>query len=222
MIKSILLTTTCSLSLLTACTVTPTPSFESKAEARSHYTEQLRANLISKQDYQQKLAALKSSSLPEKSPPSSTELKIPDDYADQKTDYTKTLGAALLVLGAAAAMQGGGGYGGGGFAAGMNQGIATSSRMMGITPPNTLPKTSYDHRTGNTYQTQTDMFGNTQVTGNNYATGSRWTSRTDANGRTSGYDSNNNYWTYDPMTKFYHNYGTGVSCYGTGFARRCY
>lgn len=218
MIKSITLITTCSLCLLTACAVTQTQSFESKAEARAHYADQLKAKLITKQDYQQKLAALKSSSLPEKSPPSSTELKIPDDYANQKTDYTQNLGAALLVLGAAATMAGGGS----GFVAGMNQGIATSSRMMGMTPPNTLPQTSYDYRTGNTYQTQTDMFGNTRVTGNNYATGSRWTSRTDASGRTSGYDSNNNYWTYDPVTKFYHNYGTGVSCYGTGFARRCY
>lgn len=220
MIKSMLLTTACSLCLLTACTVTP--SFESKAEARAHYTEQLRTNLITQQAYQQKLAALKASTLPEKSKTPIDLAEIREYYANQKTDNTQKLGAALLVLGAAAAMQGGGGYGGGGFAAGMNQGMATSSRMLNMNPPNTLPQTSYDYRTGNTYQTQTDMFGNTRVTGNNYATGSRWTSRTDASGRTSGYDSNNNYWTYDPVTKFYHNYGTGVSCYGTGFARRCY
>lgn len=53
----------------------------------------------------------------------------------------------------------------------------------------------YDYQTGNSYTTRENATGGTTTNGYNTETGSTWSQRTNGlTGRTSGYDSNGNYW----------------------------
>lgn len=80
----------------------------------------------------------------------------------------------------------------------------------------------YDYKTGNSYNGYSDSSGNTHVNGYNYNTGSTWRTDVKSNGDMNGTDAQGNYWNYNRTTGAYHNYGTGVSCYGKGQLRTCY
>ena len=82
-------------------------------------------------------------------------------------------------------------------------------------------KSTYDWQSGNTYRVCTNSYS-TQIYGNNYNTGSSWSQTQRSNGSYSGRDKNNNYYTGNNKTGFYQNYGTGKTCFGTGYLRTCY
>ncbi|MDA8155225.1 MAG: hypothetical protein M0Z52_02050 [Actinomycetota bacterium] len=81
---------------------------------------------------------------------------------------------------------------------------------------------TYNTRTGNSYNWSTDMSGKTDVNGMNLRTGTRWQTTIEPNGNQHGRDSKGNYWQYDESTGYYHNFGTGKTCTGQGYARRCW
>lgn len=80
---------------------------------------------------------------------------------------------------------------------------------------------SYDWQTGNMYNTTQDSMGNTDVNGMNTHTGSTWNTTIEQNGDMHGVDSDHNYWNYNNATGYYHNFGTGETCIGKGYARSC-
>jgi hypothetical protein len=84
------------------------------------------------------------------------------------------------------------------------------------------PRTTYDYNTGSTYTTTPMYGGGAQVNGYNSRTGSTWNSTYQSNGQMSGTNSKGQYWTGNSQTGYYHNYTTGRTCYGTGYARTCY
>jgi hypothetical protein len=86
-------------------------------------------------------------------------------------------------------------------------------------PP--TPTTTYDYQSGNRYTTTPQYGGGVTVRGSNLNTGTNWTTRVTPDGRQSGTDASGAYWTFNPSTGTYFNYGTGVHCTGTGAARVC-
>jgi hypothetical protein len=107
----------------------------------------------------------------------------------------------------------------GGTTGGLKVWTAELQGAQGIPPP--PETTTYDARSGSRYTTSTSPDGSSTTTGINIRTGSRWSATTEANGRTHGHDAKGNYWTYDPATNTYYNYGTGMVCAGDGGARFC-
>ena len=88
-------------------------------------------------------------------------------------------------------------------------------------PSSSLPRSTYDARSGNRYRTVSGS-GSTTVYGSNSRTGSRWTTTIQSNGNMSGRDKSNNYWTYNSQSGYYHNFGTGKTCFGKGALRQCF
>lgn len=74
---------------------------------------------------------------------------------------------------------------------------------------------SYDYRSGNSYNSYNDGRGNTTVNGFNSRTGSNWTNRIEDDGQQSGTDSKGRYWTYSPQSKTYQR-SDGKFCTGVG------
>jgi hypothetical protein len=88
--------------------------------------------------------------------------------------------------------------------------------------PSSIPRTTYDWRSGNTYHTSPQPDGSTRVRGYNFNNGSTWTTMIEPDGDMRGYDKDMNLWKYDAESKRYYNFGTGTTCVGEGYARRCY
>ena len=80
---------------------------------------------------------------------------------------------------------------------------------------------SYDYRNGNSYNTEQESDGSTEVDGYNDNTGSQWQTNIQQNGDMNGTDSNDNSWTYNSDTKTYQN-SDGTTCTGEGEFRQCY
>lgn len=81
---------------------------------------------------------------------------------------------------------------------------------------------SYDWRSGNSYSWTRNSDGSTDVNGWNLRTGSSWRTTIEPDGDMRGTDSHGNSWTYDNSTGYYHNFGTGKTCFGKGALRTCY
>lgn len=81
---------------------------------------------------------------------------------------------------------------------------------------------NYDYKSGNSYNTRTDLNGSTTTNGYNSRKGDSWRSTTDSSGNQKGTDAKGNSWSYDNRTGNYMNYGTGKTCFGKGEARNCY
>jgi len=79
---------------------------------------------------------------------------------------------------------------------------------------------SYDWRTGSTYQWNRDSNGSTNINGFNGHTGSIWNQTIERNGNQHGTDSRGNYWQYDNSSGTYWN-SNGRFCTGHGAYRVC-
>lgn len=71
---------------------------------------------------------------------------------------------------------------------------------------------TYDWRTGNSYQTFS-YGGQTHVYGFNGNTGSSWNTTIQRNGNMNGFDSSGNYWNYNRGSNSYWN-SNGTTCFG--------
>ena len=80
----------------------------------------------------------------------------------------------------------------------------------------------YDWRNGNNYITSKSPSGYTEINGFNSRTGKTWSTTIAPNGNMRGRNKNGNYWIYDSGTGYYINPGTGTTCIGKGYARRCW
>ena len=80
---------------------------------------------------------------------------------------------------------------------------------------------TYDYRSGNSYNWRRNYDNSITVNGYNARTGSTWRNNIKANGDMNGVDKRGNYWNYNSRTKSYTNFGTGKTCYGTGYGRVC-
>jgi hypothetical protein len=81
---------------------------------------------------------------------------------------------------------------------------------------------TYDWQSGNSYNWDTDDFGNTHVYGMNPNTGSTWNTTIDPQGNMQGFDAQMNPWSYDSGTGTYFNFGTGRMCIGQRPIRSCF
>jgi hypothetical protein len=79
-----------------------------------------------------------------------------------------------------------------------------------------------DFRSGNLYQWNSDIIGNTGVKGYNYHSGSLWNTTIDNSATMKGMAPPVNYWNYNSNTGLNNNMGTGRSCYGYGNFKSCY
>lgn len=80
---------------------------------------------------------------------------------------------------------------------------------------------AYDRQSGNSYYWSRAPDGSMNIQGYNTRTEARWNRTIKPNGDQSGWDSRGNYWQYDSETGYYHNYGTGRTCFGRGALHRC-
>lgn len=79
------------------------------------------------------------------------------------------------------------------------------------TPPRS--GSAYDRQSGNSYYWSRGPDGSTNIQGYNTRTEARWNRTIKPNGNQSGWDSRGNYWQYNSGTGYYHNYGTGRTCF---------
>jgi hypothetical protein len=79
----------------------------------------------------------------------------------------------------------------------------------------------YDWQSGNSYIVTPGIGGGAHIRGFNAGTGSMWSTDIDTRGNMHGFDSNNDYWTYNRGTGTYMNLGTGEMCTGHGYGRIC-
>ena len=80
---------------------------------------------------------------------------------------------------------------------------------------------SYDWRSGNSYNWNRNYDGSTTVRGFNSQTGSMWNNTIQRNGDQRGMDSHGNLWNYNAATGSYMN-SNGHGCIGQGYARSCW
>jgi hypothetical protein len=81
---------------------------------------------------------------------------------------------------------------------------------------------NYDWRSGNSYTWNKGPDGTTNLQGFNLRSGTHWNTTIQPNGNMHGFDGGNHYWTYQQGSGYYHNFGTGDTCIGQGYARHCY
>jgi len=80
---------------------------------------------------------------------------------------------------------------------------------------------TYDWRSGNSYQWNHNGDGSTNVRGFNMNTGSQWNTTIQPNGNMRGSDSGGNFWNYNSTTGTYWN-SNGTMCTGKGALRTCF
>lgn len=118
------------------------------------------------------------------------------------------VGAALAIsaLASGASAQVGGSSYGSGYGGGYGSSYGSSS---------------YDARTGSSYNTTHDADGSAHVQGYNSHTGSTWSQTVEPNGDQSGTDSRGNSWRYNEQSGGYQN-SDGHGCAGHGYGRTCW
>ena len=79
---------------------------------------------------------------------------------------------------------------------------------------------TYDWRTGNSYQWSHNSDGSTRVNGSNGRNGTMWNQTIQPNGDQRGVDSRGNSWQYNNSSGNYSN-GNGKMCTGKGAYRIC-
>jgi len=85
-----------------------------------------------------------------------------------------------------------------------------------------MPYSTHDSKSGNRYNVTPNYDGSVTVRGSNPRTGTMWRQQQYPDGSYRGTDSNGNMYRGNNVTGSYYNYGTGKSCLGKGYARRCY
>lgn len=111
-----------------------------------------------------------------------------------------------------------------GAAQGAGAGLSAAGQSYRATPSPVVAgcERSFDASSGNSYTTCPQAAGGYVINGYNSRTGTTWRAVMDSKGNMRGTDGDGNYWTYDSYTGVYHNFGTGISCYGKGTLRTCH